>query len=534
MCCENNIEGEREMKNCQHCDKEVKEDAKFCNGCGKSLVDEPNVEQTDSKETDTKPIVNNSEVEEKPEQEKKVVPAKKKKPQPKGLKIGLIAGIAIIILLIGTYYVGKSQTSVSALLKDFEAAIEDKDVDTLSSILTVNHKELELTDDSIEAFIQLYDSKPSELNYLINNLKYQAEDGLGTLAGMYTVDLIKDGKSYLFFDNYKLSVNPVYIKVATNYKDTDIIINEEVLATSDSDNFNEDIGPIIPGEYTVEAVLDTGVFHLSEEAKVQAMDPGYSQYVDLYLDGKDVSFNLSSNRYDDLKSIILFINGKETEYNIAKNDRVGPLLIDGSMNVSFEAELPWGTVRTNDTPIEDSYMDFNLGDSEEFKESIMEIIATFNNEYLEAFTEGDPSLFTTASSQIIESVMDDIVHNIYVEAEYEGVFHGVDFYTDSFILKQDYDGIWNVTVDTITYYEEGFAEIGEKAEIEKLEEERRYELAYEPKESEWYVYDIGYPGTMEEDKMERYTESEPVVYTSDWATLAKEIEEELEAEEAEE
>src|SRR5699024_8450227 len=105
----------------------------------------------------------------------------------------------------------------------------------------------------------------------------------------------------------------------------------------------------------------------------------------------------------------------------------------------------------------------------------------FNNEYLEAFTDANPEVFTTASSQIIESVMDDIIHNIYMEVEYEGIFHGVDFYTDSFILKQDYDGLWNVTVDTISYFEEGFAEVGDKAEMEKIEDERRYELAYEPK-----------------------------------------------------
>jgi len=505
------------MKNCQYCDKEVQENAKFCNHCGKRLADEPTVEQTESE-----PVI-----EEKSQHEKKVVPAKKK-PQSKGFKIGLIAAAAIIILLIGTYYVGKSNTSVATLLKDFETAIEEKDTDTLSSILTVNHKDLELTDHSIEAFIQLYESKPSELNYLINNLKYQAEDGLGTLAGMFTVDLIKDGKAYLFFDNYKLAINPVYIKVATNYKDTEIIINEEVLATSDSDNFNEDVGPLIPGEYTVEAVLDTGVFHLSAEQKVQAMEPGFSQYVDLYLDGKDVSFNLSTNRYNDLKSIKLFINGKETEYNIAKTERVGPLLTDGSMNVSFEAELPWGTVRTNEVPIEESYMDFNLGDSDEFKAAMMDLIVSFNNQYLETFTDANPDAMTVSTPQVIESIMDDILHNIYVETEYEAIFHGVDFYTESFILKQDYDGIWTTTVDTITYFEEGFFADGEKPELEKIEEEMRYEIAYDPQSSEWVVFNVDYPGIMEEDKMDRYTEEDPTVYTSDWATLAKELEEELE------
>lgn len=527
------------MKYCKHCGKEIQETAKFCNHCGKSLVDhmpsdkekpvDANKEniatnaQTSSTETEDEP----QEERVTPAQEKKAVPAKQK-PKSKGLKFGLIGAAIIFILLIGTYFVGKSATSASKLLKNFEIAIEENDVETLSSMLTVNHKELELTDESIEAFIQLFESKPSELTYLMNHLKSQINTDYVSPVGMSPVDVIKDGKAFIFFDNYTFSLNPVYIKVATNYKDTNIIINGEVLATSDSDNFNEDVGPLIPGEYVVEAVLDTGVFHLQEEEKVQAMDPGFSQYVNLHLDGQDVSFNLSTNRYNDLKSIILHINGKETEYNIAKNDRVGPLLIDGSMNVSFEAELPWGTVRTNDLPIEDRYMDFNLGDSEEFKESIMDIIVSFNNQYLEAFTDANPDAMTVVTDQIVESIMEDIIHNIYVETEYEAIFHGVDFYTESFILKQDYDGNWTTTVDTITYFEEGFFEEGEKPKLEKIEEERRYELVYDKKSSEWIVYDLGYSGTMEKDKMKRYAEEEPLVYTSDWAKLAKEIEKELE------
>jgi uncharacterized membrane protein YvbJ len=530
------------MKNCQFCDKEVQEDIKFCNHCGKSLVAEPPGEQVDSSverngnvvDSESDPAktasISGVEGESKQEQVKTTTPPKSKvtKPQPKGLKIALIAAAAIIILLIGTYYVGKSSTSVTKLINDFETAIEEKDTDKLADILVVNHKDLELTKESLEAFIQLYDSKPSELTFLLGNLKTQASSDYGALSGMFSVDLIKDGKAFLFFDNYKLSVNPVYIKVATNYKDTDIIVNGEVLATSDTEDFDQDVGPLIPGEYAVEAVLDTGVFHLKEVKKVQAMDPGYAQYVDLYLDGKDVNFDLLTNGYDDLKSIKLFINGKETEYNIAKSDRVGPLLIDGSMNVSFEAELPWGEIRTNDIPIEERWMDFNLGDSDEFKQSIMDVIVQFNNEYLASFTAVDPSVFTTATPQVIESVFDDIAHNIFMEVEYEGMFHGVDFYNESFILKHDYDGLWKVSVDTITYMEEAFFEVGDKPALEKVEEELRYELVYDPQTTEWVVYSIDYPGTMEEDKMERYTESEPVVHTSDWSSITEEDVEKIE------
>src|SRR5699024_8515165 len=207
-----------------------------------------------------------------PNPEHEVTPTKK---SSKGLIFGLIAVAVMFVLLIGTYFVGQSKTSVSKFLNDFETAIEENDVEMLSSMLTVDHEELEPTNESLEAFIQLYQSKPSELTSLMNHLKSQAHTEYVSTVGIHPVDLKKDGKKYLFFDNYQLSITPVYLKVATNYKDTEFIINGEVIATADSDNFSEDVGPFIPGEYTVEAVLDTGVFHLQEEEKVQIMEVGY-------------------------------------------------------------------------------------------------------------------------------------------------------------------------------------------------------------------------------------------------------------------
>src|SRR5690625_4882472 len=183
------------MKHCKHCGEEVQESAKFCNHCGKNLEDDPQSvkEQTTDADIDKNATVdqaNSTEKEEPKEEsitptpEKEVTPTKKKK-NSKGLKFGLIAGAVMFILLIGTYFVGKSITSPSKLLKNFETAIEEKDVETLSCMLKVNHKELEVTDEFIEAFIQLYESKPSELTYLMNYLKSQVNTDYVPPVGMY-------------------------------------------------------------------------------------------------------------------------------------------------------------------------------------------------------------------------------------------------------------------------------------------------------------------------------------------------------------
>lgn len=458
------------MKSCQYCGELIQTNAKFCNHCGKNLQEpapksKQNVENTNVSKTKDDHVsdldiehANNMENKRSSDEEKeftndgkegqssdtlterKTEDNKPVKQTPnKRRKIIIFSSVAVVLLLIGTYVFGNYITSVNHLLDEFETAIEAKDTKKLADMLTVDHKDLELTDDSFDSFVQLFASQPSELNYLMNNLREQAEYG-GTLIKMFPVDLIKDGRKFFFFDHYILSVNPVYVNVSTNYKDTDIIINGEVLTTTDSDDFSEDVGPLIPGEYTIEAVHDTGFFHLSTESNVRLTDPSYSEYVNLYLDGKDVSFDLISNRYEDLKSIKLYVNGKDTGWNLAENDRVGPLLTDGSLNASFEAELPWGTIRTNDIPINDSYIDFNLGYSDEFRQEMMDVIIKFNEEFVDSFASADVTKLTTTTFYFAEALIDEIIFNMYMGIEYEGAFHGIDFYMDSFELKQDYDG----------------------------------------------------------------------------------------------
>src|SRR5699024_6529491 len=155
---------------------------------------------------------------------------------------------------------------------------------------------------------------------------------------------------------------------------------------SDSEYYETEIGPFIPGEYTIRAVYDTGFFNFDTEDTVANMNPSFAEYVNLYLDGDQVGFNLFTNRYDDLKSIMLYVNGKETYGDLIKDDRVGPVLIDGTMNAAFEAEFPWGTMKTNEIPIDNSYLEFNFGDNDELRQEIMDVIITFNEQFIETYT----------------------------------------------------------------------------------------------------------------------------------------------------
>lgn len=511
------------MGYCDFCKKTLSTDAKFCKHCGNKMTPpdkDNNVADGEEGEGDQSADDRLEKLEAKhdltTDGESSEVPTSSSVSKRK--KWYILSTVALFVLLIGAYFIGNYMTSAQHALEEFKEAIEDEDYERLESMLTAKDKDVTINEESVKSFVKLFTSKPSELNFLMTHLKQQAQNG-GDNYMMAPVDLVKDGKQLLVFDDYQFQINPVYFNVSTNYKDTDIIINDEVVATSDSEYFEMEIGPLIPGEHTIKAVYDTGFFNLDTEETVTNSDPSYAQYVDLYLSGDQVGFNLFSNRYDELKSIQLYVNGKDTGWDLIKDDLVGPLLIDGTMNAAFEAEFPWGTMKTNEIPIDQSYMEFNFGDNDEFKEEIMDVIITFNEQFMETYTTGDPAILTTASGLFVETILSDIAYNITEGIEYQGAFHGVDFYNGSFILEKTYDDIWVTTVDTVTYYEEAFFAEDYEQPLEKIEEELRYELGYDQHYDEWIIVSLDFAGTMDEDNMERFIVDEPVFHSSNWADL---------------
>lgn len=553
------------MKQCKHCGGEISESAKFCNHCGHHLTNENENEETETddlqaemeEESKEEPSEENSakqedtalhnDAQEAEEKEGESVPVEtpdtleaeeatastlenetpetdkqgnsalsklKKKPN-----LLIFGSVALVIILVGILVISMGKPSEKKAIERFEAAIKDDNAKELAGMLTTEDEELEITEENVQGLIDLFEANPSELKFLISHLNMQASgEDLGITTA--SVDLVKEGKRLLFFSDYKFQVTPVHFKVRTNYKDTDIIVNGEKVATADKEDFEAEVGPFLPGEYTLKAVYDTGFFNLDTEQKAASSDPGHAPYVDLTLDGEKVSFDMITNRYEDLNSVKLFINGKDTEWDLAKEDYVGPLVTDGSMNASFEAELPWGTVKTNDIPIDTRYMEFNLGDSDELKQEMMDLVVQYNEEFMKAFTSADVSELKSAP-HMQESMELEFELNMDENVEYKGSFHGVDFYLDSFELEYTYDDIWTMTVDTITYFEEAIYEKGKEEDLEKVEEEVRYELAYDKQNEDWVVIGLGYPGSMDEDKMERYKVDDPKVYTSDWGKKDK-------------
>src|SRR5699024_9805317 len=172
-----------------------------------------------------------------------------KKKMSKMTKIA-ISSVAVLVVIVGAgYFVGNSIFSADKAIEKFEEAIDDGDSKAVSKLLNSKDKDLKIDDSSVEGFIDYYNDNPDELEDVVDHLTEQGEKD-GKSDDGYAINLKKDGKKFLVFDNYMMQVSPVYFDVYTNYADTEITLDDDVVLTADSDEFTEEIGPYLPGKYT--------------------------------------------------------------------------------------------------------------------------------------------------------------------------------------------------------------------------------------------------------------------------------------------
>ncbi|WP_106496592.1 zinc ribbon domain-containing protein [Lentibacillus sp. Marseille-P4043] len=559
------------MKFCKHCGGELAEHAKFCKHCGQDLtnrsksdeeksannledlVDKGNSEEIQADDTghndektsnqEDQPIPENKQTENEIEGglgQKSKPPKQPKQPVQGGLavskktgnsqpvkklskqaKISMAIAGALIVLLFIAYQVGASMTSKEKVIEKFEDAITQKDAGTVAGLLEADGK-ITINKESVQGFIDYYGENPSEFAYMMDHLQDQVKqyDKNSDLAKAnddgydYAVNLIEDGKKFLVYDNYSIQVSPVYFEVYTNYKDTDILLNDEVIVTSDKDEFIQEVGPFLPGTYTFTATYKNDFVELSTETESINFDPGYSDHVDLGIEGEEVTFRKPFG--EELNNVKLYINGEDTGINIMEQDTFGPLLTDGSVTASFEGEFPWGTMKTDEVPIDSYYVEADFAVNDDVRQAMKDTIIKFNQEFLAAATTADKKKLTVASEDLVKDIIDDAKNAKENEKYYKGKFVGVDFNSDSFEITNYGDG-WTVEVETATLYEQDtwYGE-DEKPKLEEVLEQYGYELIYDKDNEQWKVDNIGWAASIDSDKKVEHREKNPKVFTSAW------------------
>lgn len=515
------------MKFCRNCGGELAKDAKFCKHCGFDLTSksEPTDQQQATEEGEQKGLYTEQTVNNQNEQPKdqaqatSAQPAQPKQPTQMSKQTKIIAGIigALIIFLFVGYKVAETMTSYERKIDKFETAMHEADHDALAGILTTNNASLEINEDAVGGLIEYYSDYPSELNDLVRHLREQgkayADDSEFMVyeSDYYPINLVKNGK-FLIFDRFDIQVSPVYFNVYTNYQDTEILMDGEVIGTATSDDYSKEFGPFLPGTYTFTARYVSDYVELETEATYTNYNPGYVSEVNLYIEADEVYFEVTYA--DGLEEVKLLINGEDSGINLLETDTVGPLPIDGTVEVAYEAVLPWGTVTTDPYPLDSGYIYVDFPVTEELKEIAKEKIIRYNQEYIEAYTQVNDSVFSVASDRLIKEVMDDAEYELEWGRDYKGKFVGINFYEEAFELDY-YDQKWYLYVSTDTIYEETIYSFF-STDYRENERDTGYTLVYDKDKADWVVDEVGYVGYLTKDTLVEYRESDPKTFEAVW------------------
>lgn len=490
---------------CRQCGSTLSEKARFCKECG-APVDEG------KQDVSLNPV----------NQSAPRAPMSKQKK-----RMFAIAGIALVILL-AAYKTGEALTSKERLIKRFEAALVKKDDEAVAELLTSNDPKLKIDKKSIKGFMKYLDKHPDEVSEIIQTLKAQSKiidesENQGITAKGYEddgyikglVNLEKDGK-FLFYDKYELSIDPVYVTISTNYKDTKLYMDGKEIGKADRPNYEKTFGPYLPGIYTLQAKLKTDFIDLQEREEVSLVGVGNKTDVNLDLDGQEVTVDFRLEEGQDIAARLL-INGKDTGVNPFKEPSFGPILTDGSMNLSVEAQLPWGKVKTKEIPIDSDYVEVDLASDENFQKGIMELIVKHIKEMLTSYTSGDVNKLTTATQNYKEMLQKSIDMDKEQGNFYKAKYLATAFDLDSFHLEEE-DGNWVLYVDTrSSFLEDTFYE-GETPELGESEHDKEMKLVYDSNAKNWLVDDMSESYDFNDKNTVVIKEENPPEYVTSWAT----------------
>lgn len=420
------------MNFCPKCGTTIKEGAKFCRNCGHALA---------SKSNDVMEINETKDLEDVTESFTEKSPYIKSILREKFLKNAhskvLIAGIIIIFILIGAFvYVGKIITDPKGAVVAFQNAATKNDASSLSKILYSSDERINLTSPNVAPLLQSFKTTPSEFSDVITNLNTQAinlKNG-GTENQTSNLYITKVGTTWIFFPKYEIAVKPTFLTVTSDVQGADILVNGKEIAKTDSNNFSKQLGPYIPGTYTVvgKAKGDFGDIH--NETKIDFLNSNNQSNTVDALNG--IYLQVSSN-YDKNE---VYINGKDTGKSVNSGDTVGP--VASGSNVYAIASYNGSQIKSSYSNISDEnktiYFDYSKQQnaSDQQKSDINNMVTGYSYALASALSSGN----TTSLQQYMYPGSDLFNKQLSnVKSEYNGNFYEQydSAVVNSFTMAQD-------------------------------------------------------------------------------------------------
>ncbi|MFT0801381.1 zinc ribbon domain-containing protein [Bacillus swezeyi] len=470
------------MNFCKECGSELTAKAQFCKHCGAGTDGGRSAhEEQNDRETLHKPKMT------------------------KKRKMMLAAIAASCILLFAGYKAGEALTSKEKLISDFESALDHEDAKKTAKLLQSSDVDLTITEENVKPLMTYLKEHPEEEKELISSLKNNNENQM--------VSIERSGRHFFIYERYVLNAAPVYLTIKTNYKGADLFVNGEKVMTAQKENFEKKFGPYLPGVYDVEAKLQNDFTELTKTEKVNGLENDTD--VDMDLDGHKAKL-VFEDGYEKIKGT-LWINDQKTKINPFKGASFGPVLTDGSMSATVEAEFPWGKLKSKKTPIDSTEIQVNLASDQHFTNQMMNRIVKHSKEETKAFASGNVKEMTVAAPSYKSDLKERIDGFKSTGTYYKDTYLSTVFDLDSFRLYTE-DGKWKTDVEGIEKHKSAYYDDDNAPNLEENENGYTYTLVYSDDQKKWLVEKSDPSSFINIQNKKEIKNDKPQEYTSAWAS----------------
>ena len=395
------------MNFCPKCGAKVKEGQTFCSKCGSKLINNAQksnaIKKAEPQEKKMAEPVKKDDKEiaaVKPQKESGVVEGvvvseeNELPPENNGkrkISKKCIAAICVIAAILAALFcTGYFMTRPSKVISEFEKDVASGNKADLCNVLYCSDSRLSINKNSISPLLLYFKTNPAYLNESVQDLNNQAAGCTSKGALIFQ----KVGNKYIFFPDYRVVIKPAFLEISTKVNNAELILNNNKIGESDSDNFSKEYGPYIPGQYNLVAKYKGSYANIDESHSIDLVTPSDNKADIKVLQKLKYLKITSSSDYDDAK---IFVNNKDTGVKISDAENFGPVKVDSKV---YAVETKDGqklksniyTVKSDDNS--DADLDFSRSESslEDEEGQIKDLLGMYINNFTESVNSGDFSI----------------------------------------------------------------------------------------------------------------------------------------------
>lgn len=340
-------------------------------------------------------------------------------------KIFIPLGVSLLLIVV-LLFTANSLTSKENVSSKLSKAIKDNNAKVMAKYIVSSDPRLKITEESLGSYIQYLKENPSYASKLIQSIDSQGKSTdkssvPNTLDDNKVIKLTTKGKKYILFNNYVYQLPAYFIKVSTEYKNTEVSLDNKPVYTSDGENSQKECGPYLPGKYKLEGKLKTDYVEVTGSQDI-VLDPqknlSNTINIDLKLNGSKLSL------YTNYKDAKILVNGKDTGVTVEKIDSLVPLPVDGSCKVQLEKQFPWGPLKSNEQVFGKDSLQLKFGGSE-LVDLVKSGVTEFVKSYVEAYKAFDASKLATVTDSYKKSTEDNINFKKHYSKPYTGTLASI-------------------------------------------------------------------------------------------------------------